>query len=384
MSRRLALAVFVLAILAGTFALRRSQCSTAATLDPAELPSRQDPALDLRVDPSVDASVVERVRVAVDAPEVSAPPAAQASDPLELGTCSLDVVVRDRAGGGPASGRVELWRLAAPGNLRFEAGDQRQGTAELLDGRANFQALPSGSFRVAVLRARWGSEDPPPFLVEGPSTAIELWVDTPRSRAVQLDVRDTSGRRLRLPARVVGASASWNEPPAWVVPRRPLEVDAPPALPSGPRDRQWRADGARGAVEPGPLFYDLGEFTEASARDGRERRWVVFLEGYAEIVCDLPPTAEGPVRLAALAVSLAEIRDRARSADGGPLDRASLAIDAVSEAFQLTTSQVHPDDEQAWQRAVARIGVSAPGFAAAKLRYTRGAGPLPEIVLVRE
>lgn len=386
MSRRLALAVLALATLAASFAAfsRRSHRPQTESLGTAPPSVGHDFPRDARAVSAPQAPNGEGARVVMEAPGIPATPLPESTDPLELGPCALAVSVRDRAGGGPVSGRVELWRLAAPGNARFEAGDQLQGVAELLDGFANFEALPSGSYRVAVLRARWGSEDPPPFVVEGPANSIELWVDTPRSRAVQLDVRDTSGRPLRLRARVAGASAVLTEPPAWVVARRPVDSSAPPFLANGPRERHWRSEGARAQVEPGARFYDLGEFTEAGARDGRERRWVVFFDGYAEIVCDLPPIAEGPVRLAALAVSLAEIRDRVRSADGGPLDRASLSIEAVSDAFQLPNVQAMPEDEHAWQRAIARIEVSAPGLAGAKLRYSRGSGPLPEILLVRE
>lgn len=161
---------------------------------------------------------VKTIEEAVDEGVVKEPP----PDPVERGSSRLLLLVNAEETGEPVSADVELWRLGAPGNRDWQAGDQLQAQGKIEAGSAQFDSLPEGTYRISSKDVRKGGEDPTSFSVGGRLTEVSLHLPMPRKFEVHLRVLDLYGRSVREGKRRPGSVGRYSHgpyAPDWVVPR---------------------------------------------------------------------------------------------------------------------------------------------------------------------
>ncbi|MDF1837131.1 MAG: hypothetical protein P1V35_04630 [Planctomycetota bacterium] len=175
---------------------------------PETLSPQADPdtvAADTPADESLiepESTEVERERisegsgeVAVDQePPVEEPIRYPGPDPVEVGECSLLMNFYDADSGEPVSGFLDLWRIDAPGNDSWSAGDQKQKDSLMVkEGQVQVDLLPAGRYRAYPLFGRAGTEVAPAFDISGQMTVISLAVVVPKFERVALHLVDESG-----------------------------------------------------------------------------------------------------------------------------------------------------------------------------------------------
>ena len=64
----------------------------------------------------------------------------------------------------PVATTLHLWRLDAPGNEHWTAGDQRQAIVEVAAGGSWIRELPAGRYRARCVAERRGNDDPQEFV----------------------------------------------------------------------------------------------------------------------------------------------------------------------------------------------------------------------------
>ena len=151
-------------------------------------------------------------------PEAPLPP-----DPVELGDCALFLQVFERTTREPVATTIHLWRLDAPGNEHWTAGDQRQTILDIAEGGTWIRRLPEGRYRARCVAERRRNDDPEDFTVRCPTSTQHLDVDLPREREVLLRLYDAEGaplRRAEVCLAQMGGSSHSVGSPSWVTSRR--------------------------------------------------------------------------------------------------------------------------------------------------------------------
>jgi hypothetical protein len=143
-------------------------------------------------------------------------------DPVEAGTCTLIASVTDEAGAAPTEIDLELWRLGAPANEHWRAGDQLQAKAEVTQGRVEWSGLPEGRYRLFSPDLRPTGEDPQAFEVAGALTMVSVAVPMPRRVPVLVQVVDENGRPIHAGEECTlgGSTHGTDAHPKWLVARR--------------------------------------------------------------------------------------------------------------------------------------------------------------------
>lgn len=350
--------------------------ATGATRAQAE-PLLSVPASQARAsEPRSAPAVLEAARAAVESAQ-ELPPAEESPlpvEPIEAGACTLELGLFETSTADPVCGGIELWRLALPGTPVWVAGDQLQAQVDLENGRARFEHLPSGRYRVGVHQRRLGAEDPPAFEVEGPLTRVELRVELPRRFRVLLDVRNESGlpldaAQVHRPTDSISIAA-----PAWSQPRRPRAggetvVEAV----------EWNSGTRRELAVAAGQGFDLGEFQEATPRSGASRHILLEFPGRSSVRCPILASEDDPARRIAISVPIEAIAERVRTQDGVPLRREQIVIEAVCTAVERGTQ----GDAQDWRRISVAVSVRAAGYQPLRFDLSPANWPPSECVLVR-
>jgi hypothetical protein len=311
-------------------------------------------------------------------PELGPPEEAageEPEDPIELGACTLELRVFDRLTGEPVATGAELWRLEAPGNQHWTAGDQLQAKQLMEHGRGRFFDLPAGRYRVRADARRLDSADPPAFEVRAPNTEVALQIDLPRSYRVFVDVRDAAGLYVGR-ASVLPASDSHSiEAPSWRTERR-LREGSPEAVSTAV---EWNIHGDAVDIDAGPRGFELGEFREATARSGGSRHVKLSFEAQSSVKCPLLMTPETDARYLAVCVPLSAIRAAVRLEDGRSLGELPHRIEASCTAVPILDSSAAPD----WRQVPIDVRVDCGGFQPLQFELRLAEWPLRERVLMR-
>lgn len=237
-------------------------------------------------------------------------------DPVQRGSGSVRIVLRDDVTDEVVTSKIQLWRLAAPGNEHWRAGDQRQAQGQAGD---IFEGLPVGRYRVHVLGQRTGSEDPPAFVVRGLHAVQTLRVPMPRSFPVRLELYDEDGariRRARLSSNRGMPRGRSDSTPTWRTARK---------LRSGAHVfRSFGGWGMGGGHRRGTLWTDAdeaGQFTLADidepTRVSHEPvRHVVRLDGHNRVDVELEFQAPGTHVLRGVLLPIGPIHDAVLMPDG--------------------------------------------------------------------
>lgn len=290
-------------------------------------------------------------------------------DPVESGPASLFLRLIDAHSGDAIASRLELWRIEAPGNADWSAGDQLQLTADVPAEGARFPSLPEGRYRASCARADGGSVLPE-FEVRAPHTEVELALELPGDFEVRVHFLDRFG--------VPYPSAHW-----W--PIRMRLVDPPTAVRS-PREQRG-ASGSSWSHSMAVSFAGqasmqevvqtaegllLGRFSTASRECGFVPVMRLRAPDGALAEIEVPAQADGDLLFVAVGLSPDVAAARVRLPDG----RASAAqVEALGLGLPCE------DPGRAWRSAPVHLRADLAGFASVDLQWRAADGELPWILL---
>ena len=292
-------------------------------------------------------------------------------DPVETGSATLEIELADAETHRPAPHlKFELWRLDAPGNEDWFAGDQQQARARTdKTGLARIVDLPEGPYRVICSDAAPGSEDPPAFRIDGGTTRVRLEVPLPKPIRTFVRVYDEHGNLLesarRNPTRESRRLRS--DSPEWMRPRRPRDPGVLIGMGGGAggsfhRPYSIRAD-ARG--------FDLG-WIRANTRRSTIRSKVRLAFHFATTVlveASGEPAAERTY--AAVVLPVSRFLQSARLADG--------SVPEVAGAHAIVTA-VEAHSYDALLSQTCRVKVLSRDFKALEFDWCPAEEPPPLVL----
>lgn len=328
-----------------------------------------------------------RARAAPPAEEPAPTPPAEvkreprAPSPPPVGEHAIRIEVADDATQAPVAAIVRLWRLGAPADGDWTAGDLIQQGVEVPVTGATASGLPAGTYRIEVLSARIGAEDPPAFTVPE-TTAVRVTASMPRPRPVRCLVLDADGVPVpRATATSLGTSRSGTRdpaPPAWASPRRIARDESDFVISGGGFGghgggrvrRTLAANGPRGEF----VFEDMAESSRAEMRsrsdmltwDGRTSVVVVARSG----------ELEGPDFLA-VAVPLERVASHIVLPDGRTAVAAGATVTGTCHAMRLDGAP----PSGAWRTIAVTVNVALEGYESAKYEWSLAGEPWPVVTM---
>lgn len=314
---------------------------------------------------------------AVAAPEApSLPP-----DVAEQGDCALLLRLLNAETGRPVASVVDLWRLDAPANADWTAGDQLRVTVEVSNEGAKLESLPAGIYRPVCIGARYSSEDPPPFRIEGPTTEITLRIEMPRILHAFVKVVDVDGRPVPTGSMRGGTARRWRDrsrTPAWVRPRTPREGQpTATALGGG-----GGVTGNRSLTHPipqPPEGFRVGPFPEDSKKAEVRHVFTIAIDGWSEVLAVVPGTAVDGSTYVGLSVPLATVPGDLRMLDGRTIAEAGGKVSATFFAVPVDASGAAPRLAD----TPFRVYVAVPGYTSQSFEQKLGE-PAPSLVFEPE
>jgi len=285
----------------------------------------------------------------------------------------------ENASGRPLASHFRLYRLHAPENEFFEAGDQVQFEGELPPHGLALRRLPAGEYRVACWRGWKGSPDPPPFTVEGEQTTVVLRLVVAPSAPAYLAIFDDNG----VPLQEVDRRRTVHEPagdsqPAldWVTWRAPKR-----GFLTTEGTLQFDAD--RGAeVEPltrGFEGFALGRVQAPEKVEPHRRRVFLGLPGWTEVIVPLAWDGQFDPTWVAVMAPIEKVIDGLWLENGDRPDPELLRLAATSSAEPL--GELPPLEP--WSPLAIDVTAEYPGHKTLHLRWVPGEGPPADWILRR-
>ncbi len=294
-------------------------------------------------------------------------------DPLEEGACELLLFLLDSQTGWPAEGQVELWRIGAPGNQDWSAGDREQQSARVGPGGHRFTRLPAGTYRARCTDQRRDAEDPEPFEVTCPLTTRTISIEMPSEIRVFVDVYDETGLLLDRALRSNPILIFTQSTPSWVRSREPrlgsnvafgISIGMSPHTQPSPVE-----------LIAGPKGFELGSFWEGTQTSGQVPG--LTLAGRSEVRCPIPAKHGGDLYLIAVSVPLESLADRVLLDDG------RRATDAGATVRASCTAIERGDASDAWRELPIEVHVELAGWQPLDFTHRLSDGPIPVRELVR-
>ena len=333
------------------------------------------------------------LRLTATADGVPAPggPAGTASFRAAVGSLpvTLDLRLVHAGTGAPLEDSVQVWRLDAPADDVWEAGDERVFVGPAPGGRVLLADLEPGTYRAWVGRARLSSDLPPPFeLRSSPdgSPRVVTWPVVPaQDEPLWLVARDQDGQPVfELEAEVRGVR-STSKPrhlrlPPWARPRV-TKADGWNGIPTqgyvqsrgsvvGLGEPAWRtpAAGIRG--------FALGEHQQASRMV--ERTLDLLVRRSAEPPVAVTIDLDGADRFLALVPDRAPILDPMTLPEG--VTRETVRDELELEAAGVSLPEVGGELE-AWRRATVRVRLALEGYVPLEATWRPAVEPAPLLAL---
>ncbi|MCK6458603.1 MAG: hypothetical protein L6Q95_01755 [Planctomycetes bacterium] len=331
----------------------------------------------------------EREEPAAEAPEPApgeAAPAPEApsvrGDPVERGECAIFLRVLDAKTEQPVASTVDLWRLDAPGNGDWTAGDQLHVTAEVPAEGARLEGLPAGVYRPVCLAARYSSDDPPPFLIEGALTEVAIRAETPRSLYAYVKVVDPRGVPMPTGGVRGGYHRGWTDRerrPAWTTGRLPRGGGVASSLPARVGGRGGTRSSSTKPVPQPAEGFRLGPFPEDTKKSAVLHYFTVQVEGCGDVRVAVPGTAADGSTFLGLSVPLATVPGDLRMRDGRTIAEAGGKVSATFVAVPLDASAPAP----LLSDRPFHVYVAVPGFKDLSFEHRLGE-PIPSLVFEPE
>ena len=291
-------------------------------------------------------------------------------DDVQLGPAALDLRLVDARTGAGVASHVELWRIDAPGNDHWSAGDQLQQQAHVPAEGLLFTRLPEGRYRLVCSAQVW-DEEPPEVEVDAPRTQIDLALALPRSFRVRVVVRDRFEHLV--PSVELGrtGSESLDAGSPWRWDRMPLNGDAilEDFEMSSVEFAPWLSLGPQ--TEDG---FDLGSYHEAERGSHQRITLELRTPQGGRVSVRVPGRAGEDVHLVAVAVPEPEFAARVRMPGGGP---AHAEVEAICEA----TARSAYERGGGWASAPVKIRARLVGYRPTERIWCAAQGELPWIEL---
>lgn len=276
-------------------------------------------------------------------------------DPIQTGECTLALELIDFETRAHVAGTVHLWRLDAPGNEHWNAGDQLQASLEVPDDGLGIPDLPEGRYRVRSEQEADCVEDPEPFVVTGGWTRVVVEIHVPRSFPIYLRVYDQEGREVE-EAEVylmeVGCSCDDPLDPSWR--QRRTRKGSPDDFKSrGSRTGIFR-DPTWQTVRAGPNGLLLGEVPQDDRR--KRIKWRGGLRVPGKQVIKLEPSGDltAPGRYVSVLIDPAIVKDHLFMPDGS--SARSLGTRLHIEPSVLSVDEALPSEP--WRSVPIRVSLA--------------------------
>jgi len=365
-SVRIAIPVLLVAVLAwigltGTESRERSGTREQAVIEPfpdRELPD-EEATPDTPVRPSRAAK--KKKKSAWD-------------DPVQGGSATLVLEVADRDTHQPAAHfDLEVWRLDAPGNENWTAGDQLQARVRTnKSGSVQVEDLPEGAYRVIGSDAAQASEDPPAFRVGEGTTRILLEVPLPKPIQTFVRVYDEHGNPLRTARRgpTRHSKSTHADPPEWMRPRQPRD----------PGDAIGLGGGAGGSfhrpyrIHADARGFDLGRVRANTRRSTIRSRVRLGFDFHASVLVEASGEPATERTYAVVVLPTERFLQSACLPDGG--------VPVITAGFVVVTA-IEARDYASLLRQTCKVEVFCRGFKAVEFEWCP-AEALPPLVLEPE
>jgi len=340
---------------------------------------------DVESKPSVRRDVLERPGV----PVPSLGPLCEGclpDDQMEVGDATLRLRLRGDADGLPVEMKVRLWRLDAPENDMWTAGDEVRATLVAPTDGAVVDRLPPGRYRLECLDRRHDTEDPPEFTLSRGVTERDVAVPNRRWFRLRLMLLDEAGSPIARSIRKEGGRSSGGyvkepgfAPPRWASPRSSRNPDSPNEGFGG----YSAGDGLGGEqelVQATPdRFFDLGRHQEDSAW---KRLWwsCSFLtESRSEVGVVMWNKNQIGVdtTLVGVAARLDVVVAHVTCPDGSALDPTSAKIESWCESVRFPWTP--PAD--AWRTVPVHVKIVKDGCAPLEFDWTAATADAPHPLL---
>ena len=298
-------------------------------------------------------SVLLMVSYKLSATALPTPP-----DPVGVGDCSLLLALTDEASGAPVASRVLLYRLNAPGNEHWTAGDQLQAMLDVPKEGLWVHGLPQGSYRIHALAQRRGSDDAFRFGVRAETTEKRIAVPMPRRFASFLVIVNERGQPIpTAKLRVGGRFHMYGKPVVpWLRSRKLREPERyATVLGFGAGCGSYGRCGQR-ALTAGPRGFVLGEFFEDSRSRETSQSLTARLERRTRVRVRRSHSVARDQTWIALSLDPQPIRESVFFPDGSPVPakRVEIRGDAV-----LAPDPCPPDF---WRRLEVTVRVQMAGY----------------------
>lgn len=225
-------------------------------------------------------------------------------DPVGRGDCALTIRLHGIGTRAPVAASIQLWRLGAPGNDDWTAGDQLQLRCDVPLEGTSLHDLPAGRYRIFSGDARRGAHDPPEFTLEDGHSDADLPMDMPRRMSATLLILDERGGQITEATRTDGGSgssfSSRDDEPDWVVSRN---------LRRGVACRSVMCGSGCGGGRSRPVAvtatrdgFPVGEFTEASRTSRRSSSHTFRFPGQTDVRLHFANDHPAPWRFVARSV----------------------------------------------------------------------------------
>ncbi len=291
-------------------------------------------------------------------------------DPVQTGPAALDLQLVDAATDQAVASYVELWRIDAPDNEHWTAGDQLQDQAQVPVEGWLFTKLPEGRYRIVCHSQVWGEEAPETDVL-APLTSLRLALQLPREFRIRLDVRDRFG--VQVPSLSL-STAGWESLGAQDEWRSERGLKSGAGVAIGMRGsrmggRRWKS------VSPQPPEgFDLGQFHEADRGSHRREVREYKTPDGCRVRVRIPPRSASDLDLVVVALSTSEVEPLVRVPPGWA---GQLEVIIVGDTEKRDASL----QGSGWDRAPVSMCVSGPGLFTFLHAWRAADGELPRILL---
>lgn len=296
-------------------------------------------------------------------------------DVIEQGACGLflQAVWGESLNGEPVATHFRLYRLDAPENEFYEAGDQAQFEGELPVAGRQLRLLPEGRYRVACWVGAKGSQDPPAFTVSGEQTKVSLHLLRPASATAYLQLFDENGLSVTQVdrRRIVNESSASGVPPLdwvnWRAPKVGYYV-----MSEGNLDFSSDFGPPVEHLDAGAEGFALGRVRAPGKVESHRSLHHLGLPGYTDIEVPLAWDGQGQATWVAVIAPLERITDSLWFEYG---DRPDLDLLELTATCTARRTRGLPKLEP-WAPLGIEVVANYPGYETMSFRWIPGDGPL--------
>jgi len=269
---------------------------------------------------------------------------------------TLQLSLREKDGGKPSEGELQLWRVGIPAEKGWSAGDEFVGNYRVPAAGLAIPDLSPGTYRALCAAHAASAPELAAFEVEGPRTELALEVVAPRTREVWVDVVDAIGSTFESAEYTPGSRSGKPRVPGWLHARSKLEPDGSSATTgAGGAVFSSTRDGGR-KLKRGAHGFSIGGEPEDGSLYETTRAFQLRVPDHGTVSGSWPCTGQEGLRYRVLLVEKGSFEGRFTLEDGRELDLEYLHVSTPLETDTL------PRAPEWWLDVPVRIAVQVPGY----------------------